>query len=340
VADHVLSTGLDVAFFGSDEGGDVMSYHRGILAALAARGHEVRAHLGDAAVLLAAVPRAGRADVILKASGAGVLDAMLDGAVLAQRRPGQRIVYWDAHPHASLTRLHGDPRGYRARIPRFDLVITASGDDAVARGYEALGARRCVPLDVALDPDAQPPAVPSAAFAADLSLLAPAGDASLADAFFFAAARALPERRFVLGGAGWDGVPLPDNVRWVGEIGAAVRGSFHASAGIVLHLGDSSDACHLEAACAGACVITDACEGLERFLTRGREVLVAEDGMEVARLLRAIDPCEAQAIGQAARRRVLAEHTYARRAAALERWIAQPLRHGLDGRAPPPALAS
>jgi spore maturation protein CgeB len=330
VTDHVLSSGLDVVFFGSDAVDDDAAYHHGILGALAERGHRVAVHRADPAVMLAAVPRAADADVILKASGEGVLDAMLDGAVLGQRRPGQRIMYWDAHAHATLRRLDGDPSRYRAKIPRFDLVFTSSGGDTVVRGYEAIGARRCVPLHVALDPDAQPPATPTPAFAAALSLLAspgPGGDVAHVDAFFFAAARALPERRFVLGGSGWDAASLPFGVRWAGEVGPAARAAFHASAGVVLHLGregDGPEARLLEAACAGACVISDAWEGLDRFLTPGREVLVARDGQDVARLLRALGPGEARAIGQAARRRVLAEHTYARRAAVLERWIAPP----------------
>ncbi len=309
MGDHVLSNGLDVVFFGSDgEGTEAAAYHRGILRALSARGHGVTVHFGDPAVLLAEVPGAGRADVILRASGDGVVDAMLDSALLAQRRPSQLIFYWDAHAPSSLRRLAGDSRSrYRARIPRFDLVFTAGGGDAVVRGYEALGARRCVPLHVAIDPDAQPAAVPSAAFVADLSVLAPlspGGDASRVEAFFFAAARALPERRFVLGGSGWGGAGLPDNVRWVGDVAAAARGAFHASAGVVLDVGregGSPDARLLEAACAGACIISDAWEGLDRFLTPGREVLVARDGQDVARLLRALGPGEARAIGQAAR---------------------------------------
>jgi hypothetical protein len=47
-------------------------------------------------------------------------------------------------------------------------------------------------------------------------------------------------------------------------------------------------------------------------------VLVAEDGAAVADLLRAIAADRARAVGAAARRRVLAEHTNARRAEQVE----------------------
>jgi spore maturation protein CgeB len=46
-------------------------------------------------------------------------------------------------------------------------------------------------------------------------------------------------------------------------------------------------------------------------------VLVAGDGDEVAEALGSLDESRARAIGEAARRRVLAQHTYAHRAIQL-----------------------
>ena len=48
-------------------------------------------------------------------------------------------------------------------------------------------------------------------------------------------------------------------------------------------------------------------------------MLVARDGTEVAAHLEKLTPGAARAIGQRARDRVLAEHTYDRRAAEVER---------------------
>jgi spore maturation protein CgeB len=73
-----------------------------------------------------------------------------------------------------------------------------------------------------------------------------------------------------------------------------------------------------EAAGAAACQITDAWRGIEEFLEPGREILVAHDGAEVAELLGGLTPDRAREIGRAAYRRVLAEHTYVRRAALVE----------------------
>ncbi|RYY63597.1 MAG: hypothetical protein EOO24_57395, partial [Comamonadaceae bacterium] len=73
-----------------------------------------------------------------------------------------------------------------------------------------------------------------------------------------------------------------------------------------------------EAAGAAACIVTDAWEGIPLFMEPGPEILVAHDGREVAEHLSALDAASARRIGQAARRRVLAEHTYAHRALQLE----------------------
>jgi spore maturation protein CgeB len=74
-----------------------------------------------------------------------------------------------------------------------------------------------------------------------------------------------------------------------------------------------------EAAGAAACLITDSWEGIEQFLAPDAEVLVARDGADVARHLADLTPERAQAIGAAARRRVLAEHSYQLRAEQVDR---------------------
>jgi spore maturation protein CgeB len=82
-----------------------------------------------------------------------------------------------------------------------------------------------------------------------------------------------------------------------------------------------------EAAGAGACLITDAFTGVESFFEPGREILVAHSGEEVAAHLRALTPERARTTGQASLRRVLANHTYAQRAALLEQALGlAPLR--------------
>jgi spore maturation protein CgeB len=73
-----------------------------------------------------------------------------------------------------------------------------------------------------------------------------------------------------------------------------------------------------EAVGAGACLITDAWEGVELFLEPGREVLVADTGAAVAEHLNRLSAEESVRIGTAARRRSLSEHPYDHRAAQVE----------------------
>jgi spore maturation protein CgeB len=119
---------------------------------------------------------------------------------------------------------------------------------------------------------------------------------------------------------------LPAGVEYLGHVYTADHNAFNCTPLTVLNVSRESMARYgfspatrvFEAAGAAACVITDAWVGLELFLEPGSEVLVAENGEQVAQHVRGLNQATARAIGQAAFRRVLAEHTYAHRAAQLE----------------------
>jgi spore maturation protein CgeB len=144
--------------------------------------------------------------------------------------------------------------------------------------------------------------------------------------FFLDAAARMPDRRFLLGGSGWEGKPLPSSVRYVGHVYTSDHNAFNCTPLAVLNVSRESMARYgyspatrvFEAAGAAACLITDAWEGIELFLEPGSEVLVAKNGEEVAHHLDRLDMTSAQRIGRAAYARVLAEHTYAHRAAQVE----------------------
>jgi spore maturation protein CgeB len=221
----------------------------------------------------------------------------------------------------------GDP--FRAVLPRYDLVLTYGGGDPVVDRYTALGAPACVPVYNALDPDTHHPAPARDDLRVDLALLAnrlPDREARV-EQFFFRAVEALPEASFLLGGNGWgDRVGALENLRWLGHVPPGDHNALNCSARAVLNVtredmvanGWSPATRVFEAAGAGACLITDAWQGIEEFLEPGREVLVAHDGQEVADIVRDLDPVEARRIGDAAIERMLAEHTYGHRAEQLE----------------------
>ena len=266
---------------------------------------------------------------MVKASGVGVFDELLEEAVPAIRRAGSLAVYWDVDAPATLERLRHNPADpFHSLIPSYDLVLTYGGGDPVVQGYRALGARECVPVYNALDPATHYSVPAEPRFAGDLGFLGnrlPDREGRV-DEFFFRAAEALPEKRFLLGGNGWETRPMPDNVTYLGHVYTRDHNALNCTVGAVLNIcresmvryGYSPPTRVFEAAGAGACLITDAWEGVEQFLCPGSEVLMARDGAEVAAHLRSLTPARAREIGRAAQRRVLAEHTYDRRAVELE----------------------
>ncbi|MFL6197917.1 MAG: glycosyltransferase [Thermoanaerobaculia bacterium] len=348
---------MNIAFFGSSlvsaYWNGAATYYRGVLRHLAERGHRITFYEPDAferqqhrdipdpdwarVVVYPATEEAAwrcleearGADLVVKASGVGVFDDLLEKAVLDIRRPDGLCVFWDVDAPATLDRMESDPADrFRALVPKYDLIFTYGGGDPVVDAYRSFGARDCVPIYNALDPTTHHPVEPDPRFEADLGFLGnrlPDREARVEE-FFLGAAAKLPEKTFLLGGSGWGDKAMPGNVSYVGHVYTRDHNAFNCTPLAVLNISRESMARYgfspatrvFEAAGAGACLITDEWLGIELFLEPGREVLVAADGTEVARHLRELTPGRARRIGEAARRRVLAEHTYAHRAAQVE----------------------
>jgi spore maturation protein CgeB len=349
---------LRIAFFGSSlvsaYWNGAATYYRGLIRALHGLGHQVTFYEPDAyerqahrdmddpewaKVVVysadghdgveAALDDAADADVIVKASGVGVFDTFLESAVLSLRRPSNLVAFWDVDAPATLERVQADRRDpFHTCLPRYDVVFTYGGGDPVVSAYRELGARRCVPIYNALDESTHFPVPIDPSFAGDLVLLAnrlPDREARVEE-FFLRAAERLPEHRFLLGGSGWGDKRMPPNVRYVGHVYTRDHNAFNCSATAVLNVtrdsmtrfGFSPATRVFEVAGAGACLISDAWRGMESFFEPGREVLLAHSGEDVAEHLRQLTPERAREIGSAARKRVLAQHTYAQRAGVVD----------------------
>ena len=259
--------------------------------------------------------------------------ALLERAVLQHKRRGAQVIFWDVDAPATLDRLHHDAHDpFHACVPEYDLVLTYGGGEAVVRAYRALGARRCVPIYNALDPEEHRPVPKDARFAGLLGFMAsrlPDREARVEE-FFFNAARRLPDERFVLGGTGWSERALPPNVHTVGHVFTRDHNAFNVSPRAILNVNRDSMARYgfspptriFEAAGAGACIVTDRWDGIELFLEPEREILVAGSGAELADQLAALSEERAAKIGQAAQRAVRDKHTYAQRVLQLEAALA------------------
>jgi spore maturation protein CgeB len=360
---------MRIAFYGSSllssYWNGAATYYRGMLSELARRGWQVTFYEPDAfgrqqnrdieppdwarVVVWPAtsdglrdvLAEAGAADVVVKASGVGVFDAELLEGVVANARPGALRLFWDVDAPATLAELRADASHplHRA-LTLLDMVLTYGGGPPVIEAYEGFGARRCVPVYNALDPATHHPAAPDARFAADLSFLGnrlPDREARVEE-FFLRAAALRPERRFLIGGNGWETKGMPGNVRHLGHVFTRDHNAFNCSSAAVLNIardsmaqvGYSPATRVFEAAGAGACLITDAWVGVEQFLQPDQEVLVARDGQDVAEHLAALTPERARAIGEAGRQRVLAEHTYGRRGAQVDALLREALAAGAE----------
>jgi spore maturation protein CgeB len=353
-----MEKGLQIAFFGSSlvsaYWNGAATYYRGLIRALHERGHWVRFFEPDAyerqqhrdmadplwaevviygvqgtAEVERALESARSADVIIKASGVGVFDEYLEAAVPDLAGPDTLCVYWDVDAPATLDRMRLNPSDpLRRQVPRYDLVLTYGGGDPVVEGYYAFGARQCVPIYNALDPQTHYPVAPDSRFEAALGFLGnrlPDREERV-ELFFLDAAKRLPEKGFLLGGSGWGDKPRPGNVHYCGHVYTRDHNAFNCTPTAVLNISRESMARYgyspatrvFEAAGAGACLITDDWKGIGNFLEPDREVLIAVDGAQVADHLAALTPQRARAIGVSARKRVLSAHTYAHRAAQLD----------------------
>ncbi|KAA3452321.1 hypothetical protein C7I87_02775 [Mesorhizobium sp. SARCC-RB16n] len=358
---------MKIAFYGSSllssYWNGAATYYRGLLKALSKLGYEITFYEPDVYdrqknrdieapewctvvvyeatghAMMQVAARAAEADIVVKASGVGFEDEALLRAVLNHARSDALIVFWDVDAPATLAQLRNEPdHPLHRALQEIDLVLTYGGGDPVVWAYRAMAATECVPIYNALDPGTHHPVASNARFACDLAFLGnrlPDREARV-ESFFLDPASQLPQQRFLLGGSGWGDKPLPANVDWLGHVGTRDHNAFNVTPKAVLNISRDSMAANgfspatriFEAAGAGACLITDAWLGVEQFLKPGEEILVARDGGDVAEIMQALTPSRAKAIGQAALRRVLAEHTYALRAAVADTVFKRHLTRG------------
>jgi len=270
------------------------------------------------------------ADLVIKHSGVGADDELLEAEVLKCGSERTRVAFWDVDAPATLSRVEenaADP--FRQLIPQYDFIFTYGGGPPVVQHYLKLGAKNCFPIYNALDPDTHFPVAPDERFRCDLAFIGnrmPDREARV-EQFFLTAASQAPEFCFLLGGEGWGGKPLPGNVRWIGHVRSAQHNVINCSARMVMNInresmaqvGFSPPTRVFEAAGAAACLITDAWTGVEEFFEPGREILVASGAADIVGYLREITPERARAMGTAMRARARRDHTYELRACQVDK---------------------
>src|ERR671936_496944 len=213
---------------------------------------------------------------------------------------------------------------YDGDVPPESALVLRTGEGAPPR-LEELGARRAEAVFWAADPE----------------LFRPLAVEKEADVFFYGygdkfrrdwmralvgePSRRLPEVDFALGGRDFQGDT--GRARLIGDVPFNPFNRAIAGARINLnitrraHAGlfASSTARPFELAMAGAAIVSNPYEGIERWFEPGQELLVAHDENEATSLYGELlaDKGAAEELGRRARERALDEHTYAHRARRL-----------------------
>ena len=241
-----------------------------------------------------------------------------------RERYGVPVIFYDGDVPMSLPEFGGMDTGFNyyhgADPSEYDLVI--SNSEGGLERLRELGARRAEAVFWGADPE----------------LFRPHDVEKEHDVFFYGygdkfrrdwmralvgePSRAAPEIDFALGGRDFRGDI--GRARTIGDVPFNVFGRAISSARINLNVTRrshasvyaSSTARPFELAAAGAAIVSNPYEGIDRWFEPGRELLVVHDADEALGAYRDLlaDREQAEELGRRARERVLDDHTYAHRA--------------------------
>jgi spore maturation protein CgeB len=213
----------------------------------------------------------------------------------------------------------------------FDLTLSYTGGRALIELKQRMGARRVEPFYSCVDPMFYYPAPVTDAYRAHLSYLGSYDEDRRGplEELLLNAARRLPDRRFLVGGALY---PEPfrevENLRFIDRVAESERPAFYCSSTLTLNVPRGEMArmgwCPsnrlFEAAACGAPVISEWWDGLDHFFEPGEEIIIARSVDDVIDAMDAPEEDLTQ-IALRGHARVLEEHSAQRRAAELERLL-------------------
>jgi spore maturation protein CgeB len=327
------------------------TYYRGIYKYLGRRGHKItfaepdaygrqdHRDEGDFSYIESIVYKPGTevnrmleyaadADVVIKHSGLGVDDELLEERVL-ELAPHSATIFWDVDAPATIGRLQTNDRdSFHSVIPRYDAIVTYGGGPGVRSAYRGFGAQAYYSIYNGLDPDTHHPETADPALSCDVVFMGnrlPDREARVEE-LFLRAAELAPDKQFVLGGEGWDDKTIPANVRRLGHIPTGDHNRVNCSAGMVMNINRSSMASAgfspptrvFEVAGAGVCLLCDDWPGIDDCFEPGKEILVVRTAQDVVDALRFYSSAARKQIGEAFHARALRDHTYAQRAIQAE----------------------
>jgi spore maturation protein CgeB len=355
---------LDFAFLGlslrSAWGNGHATTYRALIRALRARGHRVRFNERERSWYAdnQDLPRDLASCLVLYDDPESLRDehgddiTAADVVVLGSFVPeGARIADWllrtahgvtafyDIDTPVTMAKLREGGCDYlRAdQIAEFGVYLSFTGGPFLDRLRRRYGAR-AVALYCAVDAERYAPSRTPAQY--DLGYLGTYSDdrQPLLQRNLLDVAAQWPGGRFAVAGPQYpESIDWPVNVTRIEHLAPARHRAFYNAQRFTLNLtradmvaaGWSPSVRLFEAAACGVPIISDAWPGIEAFFAPDDEILLAHEPAQVLAWLRDTPETRRRALGAAARRRVLAEHTAEHRAETLERYIerAVPRRH-------------
>ena len=273
---------------------------------------------------------AGADAVIL---GSYVPEGTAVAAWIASRTRGL-FAFYDIDTPVTLAKLRAGDHEYvdLEALRRFDLYLSFTGGPLLRTIEAEFGVRRARALYCAVDAQRYRPIEAEPRWSLAYLGTYSADRQPKLDALLLAPAREMPQERFAVAGPLYpDGIAWPANVDRFEHVGPPDHPAFYAAQSWALNLtradmvavGWSPSVRLFEAAACGVPILSDAWPGLGSLFVPGEEVLIVETTEAVLEALRAVPAERRRAIGAAARRRVLRDHTSTARAQELEHHLAQ-----------------
>ncbi len=263
--------------------------------------------------------------------GSYVPDGIIVGEWITRTAQGVTAFY-DIDTPVTLAALARGDCAYLSpeTIPLYDLYLSFAGGPVLTLLEDKWGARRARPLYCAFDPELYFPEAQERVYdLAYMGTYSPDRQPTL-ERLLLEAARQWPSGRFCVAGPQYPPeIAWPANVEHLEHLPPSAhrawynrqRYALNVTRADMIALGWSPSVRLFEAAACAVPIISDWWEGLDSVFTPGTEILLARSTDDALRALRDLPDDERQAIGAAARARVLAQHTAAHRAAELISYV-------------------
>ncbi len=266
-------------------------------------------------------PEIAAADAVIV--GSYVPDGVAVGRYV--QRHARTSAFYDIDTPVTLAKLARGDFEYLSPdiIPGYDVYLSFTGGPTLERLEQAFGSPAARALYCSVDDAAYRPLdVPKRW---DLSYLGTYSDdrQPTLTRLLIDVARAQPHRRFAVAGPQYPAdIDWPANVERIDHLPPADHAAFYSASRFTLNVtradmiaaGWSPSVRLFEAAACGTPIISDRWDGIDGIFADGTEIILAGSTQDV---IAALDR-DATALGQAARARVLADHTATTRAAQLE----------------------